>query len=83
MATLGFFGRLAEAGWSAPRAIDLPEAVGTIAALRQWLAATQPTLALELARPGVRAVIDNVIVGDDAAIAATSDIAFIPPVSGG
>lgn len=83
MARLALFGRLAEAGWREPRMIALPPEVDTVAALRAWLAAREPQLAVALARPGVRAVVDDMIVGEQAAIDDSSDLAFIPPVSGG
>lgn len=82
MPRIAFYGRLADAAWREPRAVELPREVATIAALRTWLPKAAPGLANELG-PTVRAAIDNAIVSDDAAITADSEIAFLPPVSGG
>ena len=82
MTRVAFYGRLAELAWREPRALDLPADVTTVAALRAWLPSVAPSLAGELGAT-VRAALGDAIVGDDAAIAADSDIAFLPPVSGG
>ena len=82
MARVAFYGRLAEVAWREPRALDLPPAITTVAALRAWLPSVAPSLAGELGAT-VRAALGDAIVGDDATIAADSAIAFLPPVSGG
>ena len=82
MTRVAFYGRLAEVAWRELRALDLPLDVTTVAALRAWLPSVAPALAGELG-PTVRAALGDAMVNDDAVIAADSDIAFLPPVSGG
>lgn len=82
MTRVAFYGRLAEVAWREPRALDLPPDVTTVAKLRAWLPSVAPGLTDELG-PTVRAALGDAIVGDDAVIAPDSDIAFLPPVSGG
>lgn len=82
MARVAFYGWLAEVAWREPRPFDLPAEVTTIAALRGWLPSVAPELTGELG-PSVRAALGDAIVGDDAAITTDSEIAFLPPVSGG
>ena len=82
MTRVAFYGRLAEVAWRELRAVDVPAEVATVGALRSWLPSIAPGLANELGST-VRAALGDTIVGDHAAIAADSDIAFLPPVSGG
>ncbi len=82
MPRIAFYGRLAEAAWREPRAIDVPAEVATVAALRHWLPTVIPALAGQLGE-GVRAAIGDTIVTDSAAFDGDSEIAFLPPVSGG
>lgn len=82
MARVAFYGRLAEVAWREPRAVEVPVEVATVGALRAWLPRFVPALVGELG-PTVRAALGDAIVGDDAAITSDSDIAFLPPVSGG
>lgn len=60
--------------------LEVPEGC-TIGQLRARLAAEVPTLALVL--PHVLFAVGTEYAKDDAAVAAGSDIACIPPVSGG
>ena len=82
MTRVAFYGRLAEVAWRELRAVDVPAEIATVGALRAWLPRVAPELAGELG-PTVRAALGDTIVGDNIAIAADSDIAFLPPVSGG
>ena len=82
MTRVAFYGRLAEVAWRELCAVDVPPDVTTVGALRAWLPSVAPVLTGELG-PTVRAALGETIVGDDAVIAADSDIAFLPPVSGG
>ena len=79
MARVLLFGRLADsAGWR-DSAI---EATGLFA-LRDTLTATDAALGEALAGPGVQAAVDKVIVRADVALTAASEVAFLPPMSGG
>lgn len=79
MARVLLFGRLADqAGWR-DRAVE----VGSLAALRQALAAEDPSLAEALSGPGVQVAVDKAIVRGEAVLAAGTEVAFLPPMSGG
>lgn len=80
---LQFFGRLTDIAGRASREVTLPEGVADVAALRHWLGEGDAELAVALASPGVRAVIDEEIVTDQHLLSGAREIAFIPPVSGG
>ena len=74
------FGRLRDvAGWR-ERTVDGPT---ILSALRIFLANADPILGEALAGPGVQAAVDKVIVRGDCALSATSEVAFMPPMSGG
>ena len=75
------FGMLGDAaGW---RERTLAEVPATLSALRERLSAEDPCLAEALARRGVQAAVDKALVRGDIALAAGSEIAFLPPMSGG
>ena len=79
MARVLLFGRLADlAGWR-ERQID----AASLDALRTQLAAEDAALGEALSGPGVQAAIDQALVRGDAALKATSEVAFLPPMSGG
>lgn len=79
MARVLLFGRLADqAGWR-ERSID----AGSLAALRDALAAADAALGEALAGPGVQVAIDKAIVRGEATLAAATEVAFLPPMSGG
>ncbi|MBA3666716.1 MAG: MoaD/ThiS family protein [Sphingomonas sp.] len=80
---LQFFGRLTDIAGRAPREVILPEGVEDVAALRHWLGECESELAVALASPGVRAVVDDAIVDEAHLLSGAREIAFIPPVSGG
>jgi len=73
------FGRLSDlAGWR-EREIDSP----FLSALRARLLADDPVLGEALGGPGVQVALDQVIVRGDAALNARTEVAFLPPMSGG
>ena len=79
MARVLLFGRLADlAGWR-----EREVAAGTIGELRDALAALDADLAEALAGPSVQVAIDKALVRGDAALTATAEVAFLPPMSGG
>lgn len=79
MARVLLFGRLADlAGWR-ERAVE----AGSLSGLRAALARTDDALGEALAGPGVQAAVDKAIVRGDATLTATSEVAFLPPMSGG
>ena len=79
MARVLLFGRLADvAGWR-EREIDCP----SIRTLRTFLAEEDEVLGQALGGKGVQVALDQVIARGDAALTATSEVAFLPPMSGG
>ncbi|CAN5187189.1 molybdopterin converting factor subunit 1 [soil metagenome] len=78
MARVLLFGRLADvAGWR-ERSSNAP----TLAGLRAELGG-DPLLAEALAGRGVQAAVDQTLVRGDAPLTAASEVAFLPPMSGG
>jgi len=79
MARVLLFGRLADiAGWR-----DATIEVSSLSGLRDTLTATDSALGDALAGPGVQAAVDKVIVRGEVALSAGSEVAFLPPMSGG
>ena len=78
-----YFGRLAEVAGSRGGEVAVPDGIDTVSALRHWIGREQPELGAALASPTVRAVIADTYATDDDPIAGVTEIAFIPPVSGG
>ena len=78
MARVLLFGRLADvAGWR-ERTVE----GASLADLRAALSA-DPDLAEALAGKGVQVAVDRAIVRGEAALTAASEVAFMPPMSGG
>lgn len=76
MARVLLFGRLADqAGWR-----DRVVEAGDLATLRDILAAD---LGDALTGPGVQVAVDKVLVRGEAALTSTTEVAFLPPMSGG
>ncbi|WP_454713564.1 MoaD/ThiS family protein [Caulobacter segnis] len=76
MARVLLFGRLADqAGWR-DRVIEAAD----LSALRQILSTE---LGDALTAPGVQVAVDKAIVRGDAMLSATTEVAFLPPMSGG
>jgi molybdopterin synthase sulfur carrier subunit len=79
MARVLLFGRLSDvAGW---RERQIESAF--LSALRRRLAEEDSTLGDALAGPGVQVALDQVIVRADAPLNPSSEVAFLPPMSGG
>ena len=79
MARVLLFGRLADvAGWR-ERQVE----ASSISALRALLSGEDDALAQALGGPGVQVALDQAILRGDAALSARSEVAFLPPMSGG
>lgn len=78
-----YFGRLAEVAGSRRGEVEVPDAIATVADLRDWIGKEQPELGAALTSPTVRTVIDDAYAADDHPLAGVTEVAFIPPVSGG
>jgi molybdopterin synthase sulfur carrier subunit len=64
--------------------VEIPATVRTVGELAAWLATRGEEYAYAFENPKVvRAAIDRVHVKPEAAIAAASEIAFFPPMTGG
>ncbi len=81
MARVLLFGRLSDiAGWRERRLEPSP---ARLSDLRMRLAAEDPALGEALAAPGVQAALDQVLVRGDPPLTVRSEVAFLPPMSGG
>jgi molybdopterin synthase sulfur carrier subunit len=79
MARVLLFGPLRDlAGWR-ERQVDTP----SLSALRALLAAEDAALGEALAGKGVQVAIDQALVRGEVALTAASEVAFLPPMSGG
>ncbi|HXA38409.1 MAG TPA: MoaD/ThiS family protein [Phenylobacterium sp.] len=79
MARVLLFGRLSDlAGWR-EREVESP----FLSALKARLADEDAGLGEALAGPGVQVALDQVIVRGDAPLNAVTEVAFLPPMSGG
>jgi molybdopterin synthase sulfur carrier subunit len=80
MARVLLFGPLRDlAGW---RERDVAEAA-SISALKALLAREDARLGAALLAPGVQVALDQAIVRGDADVGPASEVAFLPPMSGG
>jgi molybdopterin synthase sulfur carrier subunit len=73
------FGRLADAAGWRERTVEAT----SLSALRATLAAIDAGLGEALNGPGVQAAVDKAIVRGEAALTQSSEVAFLPPMSGG
>ena len=79
MARVLLFGRLRDvAGWR-EREIESP----FLSTLRAALADEDAALGEALGGPGIQVALDQVIVRGDAPLSAKTEVAFLPPMSGG
>ena len=79
MARVLLFGRLADlAGWR-----DRTVEAASLEGLRDLLTADDAGLGEALAGPGVQVAVDKTIVRGEAILAAATEVAFLPPMSGG
>jgi molybdopterin synthase sulfur carrier subunit len=75
------FGQLRDlAGW---RERDLDPAPASLFALKAALTAEDPRLGAALAGSGVQAAVDKALVRGDVSLGPGSEVAFLPPMSGG
>ncbi len=79
MARVLLFGPLHDvAGWR-----EREVAAGSVAELKQALHAQDARLGEALGGRGVQVAVDQAIVRGDVALAGRSEVAFLPPMSGG
>jgi sulfur-carrier protein len=81
MARVLLFGPLRDlAGWRERTLDPVPASLGD---LRAQLAAEDSELGAALAAPGVQVALDQTLVRGDAVLSDASEVAFLPPMSGG
>ena len=80
MVTILFFAWVRDAVGTGEEQFDLPEGLGTVADLADWLATRHPVFA---DRDRLRVAVDQVMAGFDTDISGAREIAFFPPVTGG
>ena len=79
MARVLLFGRLADlAGWR-----DRTVEAVSLSGLREALAGVDPALGEALTGPGVQVAVDKAIIRGEAVLVAGTEVAFLPPMSGG
>ena len=79
MARVLLFGPLRDlAGWR-EKSVE----AASLSALRAALLAEDPRLGEALSGPGVQAAVDKAIMRGDAPLSALTEVAFLPPMSGG
>ena len=79
MARVLLFGPLRDlAGWR-EREVE----AASLAELRSCLASEDADLGAALIGPGVQVAVDQTIVRGDASLSVRSEVAFLPPMSGG
>ncbi|HEX7884935.1 MAG TPA: MoaD/ThiS family protein [Phenylobacterium sp.] len=79
MARVLLFGPLRDlAGWR-ERQVDAT----SVSALRRLLADADAELGVALGGPGVQVAVDQALVRGDASLSFASEVAFLPPMSGG
>ena len=79
MVNLLFFGRLGDFAADVPASIE----ASTPAQIRELLAADFPALGAELYEPQVLVSVNQMIVSWNQKLAEGSEVAFLPPVTGG
>lgn len=77
-----YFASLREALGTAGETVELPEGVGTVGQLRDWLASARGRSSLVSARQ-LRCARNQEIVSLASPIADGDEVAFFPPVTGG
>lgn len=80
MVTILYFAGVRDAVGTGEELVDLPEGIGTVADLAEWLATRHPVFA---DRDRLRVAVDQVMAGFDTDISGAREIAFFPPVTGG
>lgn len=79
-----YFAWLKERTGVAEEVVDPPADVHTVGDLMVWLGTRGPGYALAFARPAaIRAAVNLQYRKADAPVAATDEVAFFPPVTGG
>lgn len=82
MATLTYYGRLADDAGAFQESVRLPDEVRDVDGLRAWAQSVRG-LRLDAGGRAVRIAVNDEIVRGNAPVRDSDDIAFLPPVGGG
>lgn len=82
MATLEYFGKLADLAQTERENVDLPAHLSDTDDLRAWLCSTRGW-GEDISDPRVRIAINDSVCAEPSPINQTDRIAFLPPVGGG
>jgi sulfur-carrier protein len=84
MTQLLFFGRLRDIAGCSTVSRKLPDSVLTVGDMRAWLSEEDPTLGAAISAPEIRIAVNQAFcTGEDQCVRGASEIAFMPPLSGG
>jgi molybdopterin converting factor small subunit len=84
MTRILFLGRTRDAAGCGEMDCEIPAAIESVADLRAWIASRDPHLGAVIAARDIRVVADQCIcINERASIRGASEIAFMPPLSGG
>jgi molybdopterin synthase sulfur carrier subunit len=84
MVRIIYFARLREVLGAGEERIMPPEGVGTVAALREWLAARGGIWRMELLdNPNLCVAVNHDYATGETALGSGDQVAFFPPVTGG
>jgi len=84
MTRILFFGRTRDAAGCGEMDCEIPTTVESVADLRAWIASSDPALGTVIAAKNIRVAADQCICAHEgASIRGASEIAFMPPLSGG
>jgi molybdopterin synthase sulfur carrier subunit len=84
MTRILFFGRTRDAAGCGEMDCEIPAAIESVADLRAWIASRDPELGAVIAARDIRVAADQCICANEgASIRGASEIAFMPPLSGG
>jgi molybdopterin synthase sulfur carrier subunit len=78
-----FFAGLREALGCSSETLPLPAGVSTMGELRQHLADRATPWSVLLTTKNLRYAVNQAMVGEDAPVADSDEVAFFPPVTGG
>jgi len=78
-----FFAGLREALGTGAESLALPAGVGTVGALRDYLAARGAPWSALATTKNLRSAVNQQMVGPDTPVKAGDEVAFFPPVTGG
>jgi molybdopterin synthase sulfur carrier subunit len=83
MVRLRYFASLREALGTGEEQLALPDGIGTVQQLTDWLQMRGPRWADALSNPRLLTALNQAVVGEQAPVRDGDEIAWFPPVTGG